>query len=64
MRNDPTNPMLTYWMKMWQQKFEQGLRYWAAFGGMVPRPSAADLSAEAEAAAQMGDAPPQHKTSA
>ena len=64
MANDPTNPMLTYWMKMWQQQFEQGLRYWAAFGGMVPRPSAADLSAEAEAAAHPGEPHPQHKTSA
>lgn len=48
MQQDPITPATTYWFKLWQTQFEQGLRFWAAFGGMIPHQSAAELAAEAD----------------
>ncbi|KPQ05497.1 MAG: hypothetical protein HLUCCA12_15030 [Rhodobacteraceae bacterium HLUCCA12] len=50
-RNQPNafwGDSLTFWCRLWQMQFEHALRFWSAMAEATPRPSAAELAAEAE----------------
>ncbi|GAB4262157.1 MAG: hypothetical protein Kow0013_07420 [Pararhodobacter sp.] len=40
---------LAFWCTLWQQQIDQTMKIWAAWGAMVPRESARELAAQAEA---------------
>jgi len=51
-RNQPVEfwgQNVAFWWRMWQNQLEFSLRFWGAMAERMPHPSAADLSAEAEA---------------
>lgn len=39
------------WARLWQMQIDQTLAFWAAWAAALPRPTAAELSAEAERSA-------------
>jgi hypothetical protein len=39
---------ITFWCKMWQAQLDQSLKFWALWAANLPRPTAAQLSAEAD----------------
>lgn len=41
-------PNLGFWFRLWQTQIDQSLKLWAIWASALPRPSAAELSAEAE----------------
>jgi hypothetical protein len=45
---------ITFWCRVWQAQLDQSLKFWALWASSLPRPSAADLSAEAEALRNLG----------
>lgn len=60
-RPDPGFPWfagLGLWCRLWQMQLDHSMRLWAAWAGAMPRPIAADLSAEAERQRLRGDEPP------
>jgi hypothetical protein len=51
-RNQPVEfwgQNVAFWWRIWQNQLEFSLRFWGAMAERMPHPSAADLSAEAEA---------------
>ncbi len=51
-RNQPTEfwgQSVTFWWRLWQKQIEYSIRFWGAMAEKMPHPSAAQLSAEAEA---------------
>lgn len=51
--NDPLkgHPLfagLGLWCRLWQYQIDQSMRLWAIWAGGLPKPTAAQLSAEAE----------------
>ena len=52
---------LGLWCGVWQIQLEQSLRIWGALAAQVPRPSSADLAAEAEGAARIARAAQGHR---
>jgi len=38
-----------FWFRLWQAQFDQSLKFWCYWAQAVPRPTAAQLSAEADA---------------
>lgn len=49
---------LGFWFRLWQVQVEQSLKFWAIWAQAVPRPSAAELSAQAEALGASAPAEP------
>lgn len=55
MRDNKPHPVelweqgVTFWARLWQAQIDQSLKFWAAWASALPRPSAAQLSSEAEA---------------
>jgi hypothetical protein len=45
---------ITFWSQLWQAQIDQSLKYWALWASNLPRPTAAELSAEAEALRDLG----------
>lgn len=41
---------LTFWCRLWQIQIEQSMRFWGAMAAQTPRPTSAQLAAEAESA--------------
>jgi hypothetical protein len=39
---------LGLWCRLWQYQIDQSMRFWAIWAGGLPKPTAAQLSAEAE----------------
>lgn len=50
--NDTWGQGIGFWFRLWQLQFEQALKIWAACASALPHPTAADLSASAEAQRQ------------
>jgi len=51
-RNQPVavwGDSLHFWCRLWQIQIEHSMRFWGAWASQLPRPTAADLAAEAEA---------------
>lgn len=40
---------LGFWFRLWQAQIEQSMKFWALWAETLPKPSAAELSAEADA---------------
>jgi hypothetical protein len=45
---------ITFWCRLWQAQIDQSLKFWALWASNLPRPTAADLAAEAEALRKAG----------
>ncbi len=39
---------LGLWCRLWKAQIDQSLRFWALWAGTLPKPTAAQLSAEAD----------------
>ncbi len=51
-RNQPAEfwgQSFAFWCRLWQSQIEYSMRFWGALAERMPHPSAAELSAEAEA---------------
>jgi hypothetical protein len=47
---------ITFWCQLWQAQIDQSLKFWAIWASNLPRPTAAELSAGAEALRDLGAA--------
>ena len=52
---------LGFWCRLWQIQLEHSLRIWGALAAQAPRPSSADLAAEAEGAARIARSAQGHR---
>ena len=46
-----------FWFRLWQAQLDQSLKFWCLWAQTLPRPSAAELAAEAEAHRQSATQP-------
>jgi hypothetical protein len=60
MKFDHGNPWfagLGFWCRLWQAQLEQSMKVWAVWAEALPKPSAADLAAEAEKMRELSATP-------
>lgn len=43
-----------FWFRLWQAQIDQSMKFWCLWAQALPRPSAAELAAEAEAMRNIG----------
>ena len=43
-----------FWFRIWQAQIDQSMKFWCLWAQTLPRPSAAELAAEAEAMRKVG----------
>lgn len=50
---------LSFWCRLWQAQIEQSMKYWALWAEALPKPTAAQLAAEAEKMREMAAPAPE-----
>lgn len=61
MKLDNPNPWMAglgFWCRLWQAQIEQSMKFWALWAEALPKPTAAQLAAEAEKMREMTEPEP------